>query len=425
MHTLSVVNYFLANALIGILFFGIVLNLMHKPKTVHRDFLINMLFYWGLLFIGVLIKYTHDGFHLTIANGVANMQLLLLGIPSFISIIAYPAVTLHPRLLRFKRYVFALLPIVVVPILYFAWHIANGVDPFYEYETISILFQNIGTIPVILRLSLTVIFLLYIVVSLLTLWRIIPLYDDYISGNLSDNSYNVDWLRRFIIYVIGVSVAYFVMLFSNSLYVNLYYICSVLALFCYILNRTLFARTFESIEPLHIKWSRTFGWHRYDPDTGIPDVAPSADRMLVMGMQLDSWMKQTEMYIRVDFTTNDILEAFPRLTNNELSQLFKERGESFQTYVRKFRIDKACEIIRQQSDTVCIKQLYEKVGFSHYSSFSRSFQGVMGKSPSEYMKEVLLAQAAEKDRITPPESGEYGETEEDKIETPFTQNTSP
>lgn len=383
---IQAINYCLANILLGLLIFGIITNVMHAEKTPHRRALIATLSYWAIMFAGTIYAFNTAGLQLGYNQDIVSIQMLVLGIPSFISVLAYPAFAIHPRLLKVKSWGKIGLSLVFTPMIYFAWHIINGTDPFIRYTTMAEFMQNITTVPVILRLLIMFVFLTYIIFTLMTLWRIVPLYNKFITDNVADNSYNVEWIRTLIIYLSCVSVSYFTMLFTNSKIINLAYLLSITALFGYIINRSLFAKTFEDIEPLDIRWTRKLGWHV--ANSLQEEASTKTERVCLETMEglIDQWMDEMKSYTKVDFTTNDILVAFPDLIHEDLTLLFKNKGESFQSYVRRYRIALACEIIKQSEDKVYPKQVYSMVGFSHYSSFSRSFVSVTGMSPSDYIK---------------------------------------
>ncbi|MFR9533629.1 MAG: helix-turn-helix domain-containing protein [Rikenellaceae bacterium] len=99
-------------------------------------------------------------------------------------------------------------------------------------------------------------------------------------------------------------------------------------------------------------------------------------------------MEKSQSYTNVDFTTKDILDALPQISNADLTAVFKLKRETFQSYVRTYRINKACKMIDKNRVDVSLNQIYTSVGFSHYSSFSRSFYAVKNMTPSDYVQTV-------------------------------------
>ena len=71
------------------------------------------------------------------------------------------------------------------------------------------------------------------------------------------------------------------------------------------------------------------------------------------------------------------------VNRNYLSQLFKRiTGEPFVTYVNKYRIRKAIELIR--TGQYMVYEISERVGFQNATYFSQVFKSITGHSPSEY-----------------------------------------
>ncbi|KAF0223320.1 MAG: AraC family transcriptional, partial [Erysipelotrichaceae bacterium] len=82
---------------------------------------------------------------------------------------------------------------------------------------------------------------------------------------------------------------------------------------------------------------------------------------------------------------NDILLAdlarVAHISVNYLSALFKkEVGTSFKTYLVRFRIEKAIDILNEKD--IPLYEVAELVGFNDYAQFSKMFKKVTGKSPN-------------------------------------------
>lgn len=71
------------------------------------------------------------------------------------------------------------------------------------------------------------------------------------------------------------------------------------------------------------------------------------------------------------------------VNRNYLSQLFKKAtGESFVTYLNKYRIEKAKEKLREQH--YMVYEISEMVGYQNPTYFSQVFKSITGVSPSDY-----------------------------------------
>ena len=85
-----------------------------------------------------------------------------------------------------------------------------------------------------------------------------------------------------------------------------------------------------------------------------------------------------------DISSSDIAN-FIRLNRSYLFKLFKQQtGLSVSQYLIKYRIDKACEFLREYDFTV--SQVAQMVGIGDIYYFSKIFKKMVGVSPTEYKK---------------------------------------
>ncbi len=390
MAPITIVNTFLLPCIITILVFGILLNLKYTQKNIYRGYLLAMLTFWAVIMLSIFIKFHADKLaEIEYNRDLISVKMLLLGIPCFLTLIGLPLAVLNTTLLRLRSWVYLSIPLITVTALYFGWHYMAHEDPFKAYLYYQDMLQDITSISLILRALIVITFLSCILFCSINTWRIVPLYNKYIEENIANSDYNVEWIKSLFRYIILVSTCYFVMLFSNSPYVNCLYLCSLILLFSNLIVSTIFYKTTEGIEPVRIKWKPKKGWYIDVPNdhkTEVKKEIKSTYQADHIWCQFNEWMLTQKPYIRIDFTINDVLQHFPNLTHDELTSLIKSKGETFQSLVRKFRIKCACEIIEKNSNNISSKQVFSQVGFSHYSSFSRSFVSVMNISPSDYIK---------------------------------------
>ncbi len=389
MPIITIINLFLAASIIAILSLGVVLNLKYAQNNIYKYYLVSTFIFWLVVFACVYVKFYVDDLGCIDYNfDLVSVRVMLLGIPCFLSITSLPVTVLNAQLFKFGYWLKVLSSIALVVVLYFGWHYATGNDPFVRYETYDELLQNITSVSLLLRLFLYVVFLIYVVAFLVSMYSIVPLYNRYIEDNVADCNYNVDWIRTFVKFTSAVSVCYFVLVLTNSPYINCLYLIALLFVFGYIIDVSLFHKTIEGVEPLILRWSFKGGWRvvgtkRYE---GCQDQ--STLRLEQSWDEINHWMKSESPYVNVEFSTQDVMIQFPDLTAYDLTAIFKLRGESFQTFVRNYRINRACEIVHNCKGDISSKQLFGQVGFSHYSSFSRAFTTVLAIAPSEYIKSV-------------------------------------
>lgn len=77
------------------------------------------------------------------------------------------------------------------------------------------------------------------------------------------------------------------------------------------------------------------------------------------------------------------------LSENKFSIQFKQfTGFTFKTYLNQLRLDQACSLLSNSSDS--ITDICYKVGFNDYSHFSRDFKKQTGLSPRDYRNNESL-----------------------------------
>ncbi|MFR9527911.1 MAG: helix-turn-helix domain-containing protein [Rikenellaceae bacterium] len=387
MTTITITNLFLASAMIAVCSFGAFLNFRYSQRNVYRRYLNSMLLFWAAVIGFVFFKFFINGNDtISYVTDFASVEVLLLGIPCFLSIVLYPIVILNASLLKPKNWRPLISPIAIPVAIYFAANLIAGLDPFIQYETAAEFFDNITSLSVISRLFLIFAFALYIIIVLVSIRRTVPVYNKYVYDNISDSDCNLEWIESLLIYISAVICCYFFMLFSNSTLVNTLYLSSILALFSYLVEMSLFRKITDDITALNLKFSlHRGGWKvesielsETQPQVSITDIA-------IGRHMIDQWMNKEQPYLNVEFTTKDIHAKFPSIAHSTITAIFKSSDETFQAYVRRYRINHACEIIQQDNNKLYPKLLFNRVGFSHYSSFSRAFVAVTGYTPSEYM----------------------------------------
>ncbi|MDZ8118406.1 AraC family transcriptional regulator [Pontiella agarivorans] len=94
-------------------------------------------------------------------------------------------------------------------------------------------------------------------------------------------------------------------------------------------------------------------------------------------------------YIHDHYNDDLTLESMARMCGTAepyFCRLFKnETGTTFMNYLNGLRIRKACELLRDTSDTAL--EICYQVGFSNYPRFLRQFKKNIGRSPVEFRRE--------------------------------------
>ncbi|MBN9396937.1 MAG: substrate-binding domain-containing protein [Candidatus Melainabacteria bacterium] len=124
----------------------------------------------------------------------------------------------------------------------------------------------------------------------------------------------------------------------------------------------------------------------------ITQLGKVLDRTNRPGSAPQLLVRRAIAYIHANFAqpiTRELLAQYLSVNENYLSTCFQqETGISPLTFLNRFRIKKACELLEQPDQTVTEVAL--AVGFSDIGYFSRVFQREVGKSPSAYRRSHRL-----------------------------------
>ena len=111
------------------------------------------------------------------------------------------------------------------------------------------------------------------------------------------------------------------------------------------------------------------------------------DRMTQIYTGLESLMNEDKVYRKSDLSLE---KAATMLNTNRtyLSQVVNENAGSFASYVNRYRLQEAIEILSDPKNTESLKCIGISVGFSSPSNFYTLFRQKMGMSPSLFRENV-------------------------------------
>ncbi len=392
MSVLTIINLFLLPCLITILLAGAILNYKSIEINKYQQTLMTTFVFWAAIMVYVYCKFfsdikTGEMFTISFVQDVCSVQVLLLGALCFISLISYPVVVLNATFLSFRSWIKMIAPTFTAAVAYFAINKIAGSDPLVKYASFEEFISNIGSITVISRLSLVVTFSYFWFRNIRRIWHVVPYYNQFIQDNLADSRCNVGWIRRLVLHITTVMCAYFMLLFFSSPFVNMIYLSMLIMTFAYMIEMSLVYHSSVGLEDIRI-FRDPHNRKRY---VFVPSESKSVSNDDAehesTGLQLiDEWMERDLPYTNVNFTTNEILETFPQFTRYDLTNMFRSNDETFQSYVRRFRIKRACEIMSVNEENAHLQKTFSMVGFSHYSSFSRAFLSILEITPSDFIK---------------------------------------
>ncbi|MGC4047157.1 MAG: AraC family transcriptional regulator [Armatimonas sp.] len=105
------------------------------------------------------------------------------------------------------------------------------------------------------------------------------------------------------------------------------------------------------------------------------------------------WLGQVRDFLHAHFVESLSIEAIALTVGIHPSHLMRTFRQRFHCtigdYVRKLRIERACQLLSQRDSTVA--QVAFSVGFADQSHFTRAFKIVMGMTPAAFQKTVTGA----------------------------------
>ncbi len=121
---------------------------------------------------------------------------------------------------------------------------------------------------------------------------------------------------------------------------------------------------------------------------GLEQVRLLLIRLSAGAAPSDQRMEEIVAFIRAHYKEElhleDIATRFS-FNYSYLSAFFNSQmRESFNDYLNRIRIEKACELLHQQNKSIA--EISKEVGYSEHSYFCRVFRKVTGKTPSSWRR---------------------------------------
>lgn len=121
---------------------------------------------------------------------------------------------------------------------------------------------------------------------------------------------------------------------------------------------------------------------------GLDHVRALLTQLSTSAAPSDQRMEEIVAYIRAHYNEElhleDIATRFS-FNYSYLSAFFNSQmRESFNDYLNRIRIEKACELLHEQSKSIA--EISKEVGYSEHSYFCRVFRKVTGKTPSSWRR---------------------------------------
>jgi signal transduction histidine kinase/DNA-binding LacI/PurR family transcriptional regulator/AraC-like DNA-binding protein len=144
------------------------------------------------------------------------------------------------------------------------------------------------------------------------------------------------------------------------------------------------------MERCHRSVANILGKGLFSTEEILHHIEATLERRNRLGIATRQLVRRAMAYIHTHYAdpiTREEIAAAIGISPDYLSDCFRqELGITPPTYIRRYRIRQACELLRNTDQS--ITQIAQSVGFSDNAHFTRSFQREMGMSPKTYRRKL-------------------------------------
>ncbi len=100
--------------------------------------------------------------------------------------------------------------------------------------------------------------------------------------------------------------------------------------------------------------------------------------------QIMNIVETEKLYKNPNLTVNDLSEKLS-ISSRYISQVINEyKNQNFYDFINRFRINEACELLKQYSKDLTVLEILYEVGFNTKSSFNTAFKKITKITPTEF-----------------------------------------
>lgn len=368
------------------LIYSLYIVMVGAEASYQRNVYAGVLSMWIAAISSVLVRrvvYLINGIEV---KGFLYCGSTIMGMICLMIMVWYLVAVLFQKRIKLKWTLLVVMPTILVVVANLIWNSYNGLSFNHFYATFAEFKANAFSVTSLLRYSMLLLQVGYILFIIYSIRRLVPIYNKYISDTHSDESYNLNWLYKYYKVLCSISVVYFLICIAPNCYTYLLYIVVATYAFISLTSSVWEYKSFPKIEEVEPYWSPKTGWSARFPSEVQQQstINPENDNVSVTVTELKRYIIEHELYTTVDLTMNELLACYPELTSQRLINMLANEGFTFQSFIRQIRVERAAEIIRVSENRMIYKDIYYQVGFSQYSSFARAFTAITGISPSNY-----------------------------------------
>ncbi len=310
---------------------------------------------------------------------------LLIFVPMLITtvMVLYILEVIRPGWINWKRGFCLALPWLGSGLLYFFVLRITG-EPIRKLTGMGELWAHIGEFNVWFRFVLLLVVTGYLFAINWFMARYRIYYEAWCARNFAEpESMSLAWMQRLVWGFILLNLIYYGVLFKvcGALY-EVHQICFIAFFGCFIYGALIHKNPYPSLHFAHTL-------DEAEAEAAEPGIKVSEatfrEQMPGYIRQVQTWMEQSQPYLRKDFQLMDVSEVVG-LNRTYLSRIFNEgMGGTFSDVVQKYRIEKAKTMLLDTPEK-SLKQIAMACGFSALSSFYHAFQKQTGMAPGQYRR---------------------------------------
>ncbi|MFK7813928.1 MAG: helix-turn-helix domain-containing protein [Maribacter sp.] len=211
--------------------------------------------------------------------------------------------------------------------------------------------------------------------------RVLDRHQEEVNNHFSSTKQKeLQWARYFLIFSLSAYMIYFIgyYIYPEKLYFKIYFLLVDYATIYYIFFFGLIQRNVLSILSENGLYSQ--------PKPEYQKESPKKEQKNLekLFQKIDEYMKTSESFIQSELTIVDVAKDLQIHTKQISTAINKIHNQNFNSYVNKFRIEKAISLLREQDHSLSIEGVGYEVGFHSKSAFYAAFKKVTGTTPTKF-----------------------------------------
>jgi len=195
---------------------------------------------------------------------------------------------------------------------------------------------------------------------------------------------DLNWARYFLVFSLVAYAIYFVQYYlSPENVISKFYILTIDFITVYwIFFYGLIQRNVLSI----LSENGYYSLQKESVESAAPSevTKPKNKNLETLSQKIDAYMKTSESFTQSELTIVDVAKDLQIHTKQISTAINTVHHQNFNSYINKFRIEKAIDLLREPSTSLSIEGIGYEVGFHSKSAFYAAFKKVTGTTPTKF-----------------------------------------